>query len=186
MSTVKQWCRHLKWFHHPPSSVGGKFSSQEACMKKVLLGLALSLVVTGSAFAGQAQNNVGCGLGSVLWENKADNSVLFQVFQATTNGTSANQTFGVTSGTSNCQKPSQLVQNEKLINFVQANMDNLAQDIAMGKGESLDTFAEMLGVTPGQSQAFNAKLQANFGKIFTSENIVLAEVIDNAVTVFNN
>jgi hypothetical protein len=155
-------------------------------MKKVLLGLALSVVVTGSAFAGTAQNNVGCGLGTMLWENKADNSVLFQVFQATTNGTSANQTFGVTSGTLNCQKPSKFVQNEKLINFVQANMDNLAQDIAMGKGESLDTFAEMLGVAPGQNAAFNAKLQTNFGKIFTSENVVLAEVIDNAVTVANN
>lgn len=155
-------------------------------MKKVLLGLALSVVITGSAFAGQAQNNVGCGLGTMLWEGKADNSILFQVFQATTNGTSANQTFGITSGTSNCQKPSRIAQNEKLINFVQANMDNLAQDIAMGKGESLDTFAEMLGVAPGQNAAFNAKLQANFGKIFTSENVVLAEVIDNAVTVANN
>lgn len=155
-------------------------------MKKVLLGLALSLIVTGSAFAGQAHTNVGCGLGTLLWENKADNSILFQVLQATTNGTSGSQTFGLTSGTSDCQKPSKIAQNEKLINFVQANMDNLAQDIAMGKGESLDTFAEMLGVAPGQSAAFNAKLQANFGKIFTSDHVVLAEVIDNAVTVANN
>ncbi len=155
-------------------------------MKKVLLGLALSVVVTGTAFAGQAASNTGCGLGTVIWENKADNSVIFQALQATTNGTSGNQTFGITSGTSNCQKPSKIAQNEKLINFVQANMDNLAQDIAMGKGESLDTFAEMLGVTPAQSAAFNAKLQSNFGKIFTSEHVVLAEVIDNAVTVANN
>ncbi|MHB8057606.1 MAG: DUF3015 family protein [Desulfuromonadaceae bacterium] len=155
-------------------------------MKKVLLGMVLTLAITGSAFAGQAQNNTGCGLGTMLWENKADNSVLFQVFQATTNGTSGNQTFGITSGTSNCQQPSKIVQNEKLINFVQANMDNLAQDIAMGKGESLDTFAEMLGVAPGQNAAFNAKLQANFAKVFTSENVVIAEVIDNAVTVAIN
>lgn len=155
-------------------------------MKKVLLGLALSVVVTGSAFAGQAHDNTGCGLGTLLWENKADNSIVFQAFQATTNGTSGTQTFGVTSGTSNCQKPSKVVQNEKLINFVQANMDNLAQDIAMGKGESLDTFAEMLGVAPGQNAAFNAKLQANFGKIFTSEHVVLAEVIDNAVAIASN
>lgn len=155
-------------------------------MKKVLLGLALSLAVTGSAFAGQAASNTGCGLGTVLWENKADNSIVFQALQATTNGTSGNQTFGISSGTSNCQKPSKIAQNEKLINFVQANMDNLAQDIAMGKGESLDTFAEMLGVAPGQNAAFNTKLQSNFGKIFTSEHVVIAEVIDNAVTVANN
>lgn len=155
-------------------------------MKKVLLGLVISIAVAGSAYAGQAASNTGCGLGSMLWENKADNSIVFQAFQATTNATSGNQTFGITSGTSNCQKPSKIVQNEKLIHFVQANMDNLAQDIAMGRGESLDTFAEMLGVAPGQNAAFNAKLQANFGRIFTSEHIVLAEVIDNAVTVANN
>lgn len=155
-------------------------------MKKVLLGLALSVVVAGSAWAGQASSNTGCGLGSVLWENKADGSILFQSLQATTNGTFGNQTFGITSGTLNCQKPAKFAQNEKMINFVQANMDGLAQDIAMGKGERLDTFAEMLGVAPEQSAAFNAKLQANFSKIFTSEKIVLAEVIDNAVTVANN
>jgi hypothetical protein len=155
-------------------------------MKKVFLGLALSIAVTGSAFAGQAASNTGCGLGTVLWENKADNSILFQVLQATTNGTSANQTFGISSGTSNCQQPSKIAQNEKLNLFVQANMDNLAKDIAMGKGESLDTFAELLGITADQNAAFNAKLQANFGKIFTSEKVVLAEVIDNAVTIANN
>ena len=155
-------------------------------MKKILLGLALSIAVTGSAFAGQAANNTGCGLGTVLWENKADNSVLFQVLQATTNGTTGNQTFGISSGTSNCQQPSKIAQNEKLNLFVKANMDNLAQDIAIGKGESLDTFAELLGIPADQSAAFNAKLQANFGKIFTSENAVLAEVIDNAVTIANN
>jgi uncharacterized protein (DUF885 family) len=78
------------------------------------------------------------------------------------------------------------VQNEKLIHFVQANMDNLAKDIAMGKGETLDTFAEMLNIDPSRSVAFNATLQANFDKIYTSERVVLAEVIDNAVNVTKN
>jgi opacity protein-like surface antigen len=155
-------------------------------MKKVLLAVALTVVMSGSAFAATAHTNTGCGLGTMLWENKADNSILFQAFQATTNGTSGSQTFGISSGTSECSQPSKFVQDERLIKFVQANMDNLAKDIAMGKGESLDTFAEMLGVAPAQQAAFNAKLQANFGKIFTSENVVLAEVIDNTLTVANN
>lgn len=156
-------------------------------MRKILLAAALTVVMSSTAFAAaNARNNVGCGLGTMLWENKADNSTLFQAFQATTNGTSGAQTFGISSGTSQCQQPSKFVQNEKLIHFVQANMDNLAKDIAMGKGETLDTFAEMLGVAPAQTVAFNSKLQANFGKIFTSENVVLAEVIDNTMTVANN
>jgi Protein of unknown function (DUF3015) len=155
-------------------------------MKRILMATALTVAIAGSAFAGTARTNLGCGLGSVLWENKADNSTVYQVLQATTNGTSLNQTFGITSGTLDCQKPARFVQNEQLNKFVQANMDNLAKDIAMGKGETLDTFAEMLGVAPAQTVAFNSKMQANFGKIFTSENVVLAEVIDNAVTVANN
>jgi len=143
--------------------------------------------MSGAAYAaGDAHRNTGCGLGTLLWESKADNSILFQAFQATTNGTSGSQTFGISSGTSNCQQPSKFVSSEKLINFVQANMDNLAKDIAMGKGETLDTFAELVGVNPADTARFNAKLQANFGKIFTSEHVVLAEVIDNALTVANS
>ena len=153
-------------------------------MKKILFSAALFAVTTAATFA-HADSNTGCGLGTVLWAGKAD-SVLFQSFQATTNGTSGNQTFGITSGTLECKKPAKFVQNEKLIHFVQANMDTLAQDIAAGKGETLDTFAEMLGVQPGQNAAFNAKLQANFSKIFTSEQVALADVIDNSITVAQN
>lgn len=156
-------------------------------MKKLLMAFALTLLITGSAYAaGQAHTNTGCGLGTMLWQNKADGSILFEILQSTTNGTSGTQTFGITSGTSECQQPGKVVQNEKLNQFVRANIDNLAKDIAMGKGETLDTFVEMMGVPATQSDAYKAKLQANFNKIFTSDKIVMAEVIDNVVTVTNN
>ncbi|MBU5614214.1 DUF3015 family protein [Geomonas azotofigens] len=156
-------------------------------MKKLLMAFALTLLITGSAYAaGQAHTNTGCGLGTMLWQNKADGSILFEILQSTTNGTSGTQTFGITSGTSECQQPGKVVQNEKLNQFVRANIDNLAKDIAMGKGETLDTFVEMMGVPAIQSDAYKAKLQANFNKIFTSDKIVMAEVIDNVVTVTNN
>lgn len=156
-------------------------------MKKVLSAVAMTLVLSGAAYAaGDAHRNTGCGLGTLLWESRADNSILLQAFQATTNGTSGSQTFGISSGTSNCQQPSKFVSSDKLINFVQANMDNLAKDVAMGKGETLDTYGELLGVAPAQSVAFNSKLQNNFGRIFTSEHVVVAEVIDNTLTVINN
>lgn len=155
-------------------------------MKKILMAIALTVAMSSTAIAASARNNVGCGLGTMIWEGRADNSTMFQAFQATTNGTSGSQTFGISSGTSECQTNSQFVQNEKLIHFVQANMDNLAKDIAMGKGETLDAFAEMLNIDPSRSVAFNATLQANFDKIYTSERVVLAEVIDNAVNVTKN
>ena len=156
-------------------------------MKKVLIAFVITLLSSASAFAaGQAHTNVGCGLGTMIFQNKADNSIILQAIQATTNGTSGSQTFGITSGTSECQQPSKIAQNEKLNQFVRANMDNLAKEIAMGKGETLDTFVEMLGVKGAEGDAFKAKLQANFSSIFTSDKIVMAEVIDNAVAVNNN
>ena len=153
-------------------------------MKKLMMGMALCIAMSSAAFAaGEAARNTGCGLGTMLWENKADNSTLFQAFQATTNATSGNQTFGITSGTLQCEQPQKFVRDDRLMHFVQANMDNLAKDVAMGRGETLDTFAELLGVKPGENAAFNAKLQSNFSKIFPSENVVLADVIDNSFTV---
>jgi len=161
-------------------------------MKKfiVVSAVALSFVfVMGSAvavFAGQAKDNTGCGLGTMLFVNNADNSTVLQSLQATTNGTFGNQTFGITSGTSECKQPSKFVKNDRLNEFVVANMDNLAKEIAMGKGETLEAFAELLQIPPDKRPEFYQKLQANFAKIFTSENVKLANVVDNAVTVTEN
>jgi len=155
-------------------------------MKRVIiLAVTLTLVYATAAIAASAKANTGCGLGTVLWEGKADGSVMSQSLQATTNGTFGNQTFGITSGTLECSKPANFVENEHLNRFVYANMDNLARDIAQGRGESLDTFAELLQVPAEQRAEFAAKLQKNFAKVFTSDQVVLADVIDNSLAVTN-
>lgn len=156
-------------------------------MKKILVLTVVSVFVlglAGAAFAaGQARSNTGCGLGTMLFQSNADNSIILQAFQATTNGSFGSQTFGLTSGTSECQQPSNFVSNEKANEFVLANMDSLAKDIARGGGETLDTLAELLQVPAEKRAEFNSKLQANFAKIFTSESIVLAQVMDNVSAV---
>ncbi|HZV81247.1 MAG TPA: DUF3015 family protein [Geobacteraceae bacterium] len=154
-------------------------------MKRILFAVALSLVCASAACAASARANTGCGLGTVLWGNKADGSIASQSLQATTNNIFGNQTFGITSGTLECSEPAKAVKNEHLNKFVQVNMDNLARDIAQGRGESLDTFAELLQVPVEKRPEFAAKLQSNFAKVFTSDQVVLADVIDNAVTVTN-
>jgi hypothetical protein len=141
-------------------------------------------VLTGTAFAaGTAQLNTGCGLGKLAWQNKADNSTLFQAFQATTNGTFGSQTFGITSGTSDCQQPKSFASNEKANEFLLANMDNLARDIAQGRGETLEAFAELLGVPSDQRPAFYQQLQSNFAKIFSAPGVQMAGVMDNVAAV---
>jgi hypothetical protein len=158
---------------------------QEVPMNKILLCTVLSVLAAAPAFAASGKANTGCGLGTVMWAGRADDSILSQASQATTNGSFGTQTFGITSGTLECGTPSKVVQNERLNHFVRANMDNLAKDIAQGHGESLYAFAELLQVPVDQRPAFNARLQQNFDKIFTSSTVELAAVIDSSVTFTN-
>lgn len=146
--------------------------------------VAVALVFAGTVFAaGQAHQNVGCGLGTLLFKNNADGSTVLQTFQATTNGIYGNQTFGITTGTSDCQQPKNFVSNERLNEFMVANMDNLARDIAQGRGETLDTFAELMGVPTEKRPEFYQQLQSGFTRIFTSPNVQMASVMDNISTV---
>ncbi|BAK72399.1 MAG: DUF3015 family protein [Arcobacter sp.] len=140
-------------------------------MKKII-GLIAALGLTASVYANE---NTGCGLGSLVIKNQ--NTVVLQVLAATTNGTSGSQTFGITSGTSNCDKPSNFVSNDKLNKFVAENMDELALDISAGHGETLQTVAKLMNVE--NTDAFSAKLQANFSNIYSNQDVTSANVIDS-------
>jgi len=146
-------------------------------MKKLLLSAIAAIALTTTAVASQ-NNQTGCGLGSVLI--KDDSSAVMLALQATTNGTSGNQTFGITSGTLNCKK-TKFVMNERAEEFVASNMDILAKEIALGHGESLDTLAELLNIQ--NTIAFNASLQANYNKIYTSQKVEMSDVLDNIATI---
>lgn len=143
------------------------------------------MLVSGAAFAGQAAKNTGCGLGTVLWGNKADGSVFSQSLQATTNGTFGNQTFGITSGTLDCEQPANVAATERLMEFTVANMDTLARDIARGEGETLETLAELLAVPDANRGEFYASLQGNFNDIFTTGDESAANVLDRIVVASN-
>ena len=70
-------------------------------MKLALTAFAVtSLAAIGTASADKVYNMAGCGLGSIVISSDG----FVQIFAATTNGSTANQTFGITSGTSNCTK----------------------------------------------------------------------------------
>jgi hypothetical protein len=148
----------------------------------VLSVFTLLFVAAGTGFAADRYGAAGCGLGSMLL---GDESGFIQVFAATTNGTSGNQTFGISSGTSNCKGKPSFSSNERLNEFVKANLDNLAKDVAMGHGESLETLTELLKISPDQRQSVHAKLKDNFTKIFPSEMVQMADVVDNIISIIN-
>jgi hypothetical protein len=103
----------------------------------------------------------GCGLGSMAF---GDQQGGIQILAATTNGILGNQTFGITFGTSNCG-PSLFAQGTR--NFVEANREVLAKDIARGEGEAIGALTVINACA--DSRLVGAALQARFGAIFPSE-----------------
>ncbi len=147
-------------------------------MRKLLIATSAAALLSTASFAA-GNTNTGCGLGSMLIPNQ--DTVATQVLATTTNGTFGNQTFGITSGSLNCTKPFKLVMNEKAQKFVASNMDSIAEEIAAGKGENLDTLLSMMKVEDKELAA--SKLKANFSKIYSSSNVDSATLIDNIATV---
>ena len=146
-------------------------------MKKVLISIVAVATLATAGFA-TINNQTGCGLGSQIIHD--DSSAVMLALQATTNGTSANQTFGITSGTSGCKK-ARLVINERAAEFVASNMDQLSREIAIGQGESVSTLAELLNVE--NKAEFASALQANYNAIYTNEKADMATVLDNVSTI---
>ena len=147
-------------------------------MKKIVLTFVAVMMVSSMALA--AGGNTGCGLGTMLFGQSelGLNTVLTQILAVTTNGTSGNQTFGITSGTSDCDQPSKWVSNEQVNKFVLANMDDLAKDIAAGQGETVSPLAELMEVPAESRDTFYSTLQANFDQIFPHPDVNYAHVVD--------
>ena len=150
-------------------------------MKKLIIATVLSLLPFTYATADQ---DIGCGLGSMVFEGKEGK--VFKVLGATTNGTSGNQTFGITFGTLGCDGTGTITSSAKLALFIDGNMDNLARDISKGEGETLSTLAEVWGVAESDQQVFNELVQENFSQVFTSENVTSQAVLENLNNLITN
>ncbi|EQA62373.1 DUF3015 domain-containing protein [Leptospira alexanderi] len=150
-------------------------------MKKRIVSTVLSFAIL--AGAGLITNHAeakgygvaGCGLGSVLISGKG----FVQVFAATTNGSSGNQTFGITSGTSNCTADG-IVKLEKAQEmFVAVNYESLEQEMAMGKGEKLESFAKLLGCDAGSVSRFGKLTKEKYSSLIkqdTTPSLLLSAV----------
>jgi hypothetical protein len=140
---------------------------------------ACAIALAGAAHADQS--NTGCGLGSILFEGQ--DGLLSQVCAATFNGSFGTQTFGITSGTANCERAAKFASNEQLNRFVGENMDNIAMDMSKGGGEYLATLAVLMDVPAEERSALYTRLQSNFSRIFTSETVTSVDVLNNIEAV---
>jgi hypothetical protein len=136
-------------------------------MKIVLTTAAMIAVIPMAAMAA-GENNVGsCGWGSKVFAGQR--GVVPQIGATSTNGTSGNQTFAITSGTSGCTQDGAVSSNWKTAMYIDGNKSKLAQDMSKGSGESLESLAQLIGVKEADKVAFYRATKENFAQIFVSE-----------------
>ncbi len=141
-------------------------------MKKLIAGTIL-MAASSSAFA-VAPGGPGCGWGNMLFEG---DSGPVHFLATTTNGTSGNKTFGMTSGTNGCSLDGKLTYGGK--SMIGSIMDEFSQDVAMGQGDALNAVAVMMGVAPEDRQTFAEVTHQNFKVIFPSENVTADQVMNS-------
>jgi hypothetical protein len=120
-----------------------------------------------------SQNDAGCGLGSMIFE---ENRMADQVLAATTNGTFGNQTFGITTGTLNCgaSAPDAVERRRSSVeqeSFVAVNMRNLSREMAAGEGEYVASLASLLGCQESAVPYFGQFTQSRYGVLFPSTSV---------------
>ena len=130
-------------------------------MRKLMgAGVAVGLVFgLGAGVATAKYGMAGCGLGTVVFDSNTKGS---QIMAATTNGTFASQTFGITSGTSNCTAGGTVKADKEQEAFVEANFESLQRDLAAGQGEYLVAFSSLLGCQEGAQGELASFAQDNF------------------------
>lgn len=145
-------------------------------MKKLLAVSFVIATAASSAFAGK-HNMAGCGLGYVLFAH-GDNSKIMQILGATTNGTSGNQTFGISSGTSGCTEDGAVKFVKEAEVYAEVNLDSLRREMAVGQGEFVNSFATLLGAKEGNRAELVKFFQTNYQTLFPSSNITSAQLLD--------
>ena len=139
---------------------------------KILL---IGLVLLAPATAVAVPNVGGCGLGSKLFAGQS--GIAPQVLAVTTNGTSGNQTFGITTGTSGCTQDGVVKTNWQTAMFIDSNTTKLAKDMSVGHGESLESLASLLGMQQQDKELFFAETKANFEQIFPTRDTTSLHVM---------
>jgi hypothetical protein len=136
---------------------------------------------TQSALAGTGQyGTAGCGLGSMAFGTQPG---FVQVLAATTNGLFGTQTFGITSGTSNCGKSLFALEGTKI--FIEGNKEALAKDAARGQGETIAALKHIAGCQAEAAQV-GAALQKSFGQVFPAADAPTEQVRDNVIQLLRS
>ncbi|ORE89103.1 hypothetical protein ATO7_04470 [Oceanococcus atlanticus] len=140
-------------------------------MKKLITGaVLLGAASTASAVAPGGPN---CGWGNMLFAGQS--GIVYHFLASTTNGTSGNNTFGMTSGTNGCSTDGTLTYGGKAM--VSAMLDEFSEDVARGEGDALTAVAVAFGIEADDRATFARVAHDNFEVIFPSADVTADHVI---------
>ncbi|MDX9731127.1 MAG: DUF3015 family protein [Bdellovibrionales bacterium] len=126
---------------------------------------------------GAMAQDSGCGLGSMIIN---ENTKVMQLLAATTNGFMGTQTFGISTGTSNCKAQNLVMQDKAVQYFAEVNKDDLSREMAKGEGEKLSTLAALYGCDTTEARAeFGKAAQAAYGRILPTAETSVANMVQN-------
>ena len=152
-------------------------------MKKLVMSAAIAAVsFSGATFA--ADNVGGCGWGSKVFDGKQ--GLAPQVLAVTSNNFYGTNTFGMTSGTSGCTSDGIVTSNWQTAMFIDGNKKSLARDMSQGQGETLESFAALIGVEETDKQSFFRFTQQNFDKIYTSQDVSAPKIRANILALLKD
>jgi len=142
-------------------------------MKKIMGGLVL-MAASSTAMA-VVPGGPNCGWGNMLFQG--DSGMPIHIVASTTNGTSGNATFGMTTGTNGCGTDGALTYSGKSMINLSSMMDEFSEDVARGHGEALDAVAVMVGVAKTDRDLFAEVMHENFAVIFPNENVTAEDAM---------
>lgn len=148
-------------------------------MKKIAAGLLL--LSSSSAFA-VAPGGGGCGWGNALFEGQSGPAP--HVLAVTTNGTSGNNTFGMTTGTNGCDVSGKIGYSGK--SMLAAVMDEFSEDAAKGEGEALTAVSVAMGIQPEDRAKFAQLTHDKFNTIFPNQNVTAEQVYNSLQQVMKS
>lgn len=102
----------------------------------------------------------GCGLGAMVFQDQPGK---IQIVAATLNNIISPQTSAISSGTSNCFEESR---SEVTLRYIENNKAALKEDVARGKGETVDGLMTMWQCQNRDS--ISSELKKNYNGIFQS------------------
>lgn len=146
-------------------------------MKRAIFTVVL-LGASASALA-EAPGGPDCGWGNMLMDGQS--GLGSHIIASSTNGTSGNATFGMTTGTNGCSTDGSLTYGGK--SLVGAVMDEFGEDVARGDGEALTAVAVSLGIAEEDRALFKSVMHENFTTLFPSAEVTAEEVTTSIVSL---